>query len=65
MEILDVKGLILTADTAAVREIQIRFTSDGHGETLSLAHDISGIMIAVDYEDVLKAVKKERSKHGK
>lgn len=42
MEILDVKGMLIHEDTAALREIQIRFTSDGSGETLSLAHDISG-----------------------
>lgn len=65
MEILDVKGMLIHEDTAALREIQIRFTSDGSGETLSLAHDISGIMIAVDYKDILRVVKKERSKYGK
>lgn len=65
MEIVDVRGLLIHEDTAALREIQIRFTSDGRGETLSLSHDLSGIMITVDYKDVLRIVKKERSKYGK
>ena len=35
----DVKGLLIMEDTAALKEVQIRFTSDANGETLSISHD--------------------------
>lgn len=46
-------------------DITIRFSSDGLGETLSLALDDAEIMISVDFDSVAKIIKKERKKHGR
>lgn len=64
------KGMIICGqqprqlfDMAA--DITIRFSSDGLGETLSLALDDAEIMISVDFSSVAKVIKKERKKHGR
>ena len=42
-----------------LKPVVARFTSDNHGETLSL--EASGVMITVNYKDIEKMVERERA----
>lgn len=42
--------------------VVVHFTSDNHGETLSLASEEHGFQITVKYADIEKIVERERAK---
>lgn len=54
-----IKGLS-TSTGMKVIPVIVHFTSDNHGETLSLMAD--GHQITVNYADILKIVERERAK---
>ena len=53
----EVIGMLTTNHHQGFRKISIRYTSDHHGKTLSLADDNVGLMIAVPYESVERLVR--------
>ena len=56
----NVKGLLFTEDGMRFVKVTVRFTTDSHGETLSLCDDRRGIMISVAYEEIEKIIKEAR-----
>jgi hypothetical protein len=55
-----ISGFVSDGNYVRTANIEVRFTSDERGETLSL--QMGNIMIAVPYEPVKALIKKERGK---
>lgn len=65
--ICDCSGLVFKGQTVKRGPIVVRFTSDEHGETISLStEDIKGepdIMLIVAFEEVADLIKETRKEH--
>ena len=56
----DLKGMVFTSDTMGERVITVRFTSDKHGESISL--EFKGFMFLVPFEPVKEIIKQARNR---
>ena len=60
-------GTIGIRNKSAKTRVSVRFTSEMDGETISLADDTRGVMLAVSYEQVerlIREARKERPSHA-
>ena len=63
MNIKIINGAISDGKTMTAAPIEVRFTSDKKGESISLVH--GDTMLFVPFEQVQKMIDKERKKNGK
>jgi len=56
----DLKGMVFTGDAMGERDITVRFTSDKHGESISL--EFKGIMFLVPFEPVIEIIEQARNR---
>lgn len=58
-------GAIIIRDKNANAPLTVRFTSDGHGETISIADDRQGLMFVVPFKEVDKIIKEARAERNR
>lgn len=58
-----ISGFITNGDMFSCANVEVRFSSDRNGETLSL--QVGNLMITVPYEPVKYLIQQERKKRGK
>ena len=55
-------GMVVLGENIRYRPVQVRYSSDKSGKTLSLSQDDDGVMITVPFEYVERLIKKEQGK---
>lgn len=57
---IQVRGMLAAGSKATAEELLVFFTSDALGETLSIASERTGILLAVPFEKVEKLIQQTR-----